>query len=80
MAKGLPCLALPTPRQAASEPEHGLQGKERQEQLVALLQKYMLKRMKKVVLQDVMPDKSDKIVFCTLSELQLRTYRRAPCQ
>ena len=54
------------------------QGQERQEKLLALLQKYMLKRMKKDVLKDVMPDKSDRIVFCRLSELQLRIYRQGP--
>ena len=32
--------------------------------------------MKNVVLKDALPTKRDNIVFCRLSELQLRVYRR----
>ena len=68
---------IPPSSSTSLPPTHGReQGQDRQERLLALLQNYMLKRMKNVVLKDALPTKRDKIVFCRLSDLQLRVYRR----
>jgi superfamily II DNA or RNA helicase len=51
-------------------------GRDRADQLKRLLRRYVLKRTKKVVLAGQLPEKSDNVVFCELSPLQRRVYRR----
>lgn len=53
----------------------GGQGQKRQEKLHATLQKYLLRRRKDNTIKDQMPNKLDNIVFCELSDLQLKAYR-----
>ena len=60
---------------SATERELG-KGRERAQKLAALLRKYMLKRAKAEVLAGEMPTKVDNVVFCELSPLQLRVYKR----
>lgn len=54
-----------------------LQGSKRQEKLHKKLSKYMLRRRKDNTIKAQMPKKIDNIVFCELSELQLKAYRQA---
>ena len=52
-----------------------MQARERQEDLKKLLEKYLLRRTKDNTIKDQLPSKTDNIVFCELSELQLKAYR-----
>eukprot|EP00976_Prorocentrum_cordatum_P032535 661981-Prorocentrum_minimum.AAC.1 len=45
-------------------------------QLQVLLGSVMLRRTKKQTLADKMPTKRDNIVFCQMSDFQIRAYRR----
>uniref|UniRef100_A0A2P2LS34 Switch 2 n=1 Tax=Rhizophora mucronata TaxID=61149 RepID=A0A2P2LS34_RHIMU len=49
---------------------------ERKEHLVAVLRKYMLRRTKEETIGHLMMGKEDNVVFCSMSELQKRVYRR----
>ena len=51
-------------------------GRDRARQLSALLRKYVLQRKKTAVLAGQLPQKVDNVVFCDLSPLQLKAYRR----
>ena len=55
-----------------------LQGRVAQQQLNVLLDKYLLRRTKEGTLKDQLPCKTDNIVLCPMSELQLRAYRWTP--
>eukprot|EP00884_Botryococcus_braunii_P005791 jgi/Botrbrau1/15212/Bobra.0149s0068.3 len=50
--------------------------KKRQVQLTKVLNKYLLRRTKEGSIKDQLPTKTDHIVFCALSPLQARAYRR----
>ncbi|KAK9840685.1 hypothetical protein WJX84_004254 [Apatococcus fuscideae] len=52
-------------------------GRVAQQRLNILLDKYLLRRTKEGTLRDQLPRKTDNIVLCPMSELQLRAYRRA---
>lgn len=49
---------------------------ERKQHLVALLSRYLLRRTKEETIGNLMLGKEDNIVFCELSELQKRAYKR----
>ncbi|KAJ7981486.1 Switch 2 [Quillaja saponaria] len=49
---------------------------ERKQHLVAVLDKYMLRRTKEETIGHLMMGKEDNVVFCAMSELQKRAYRR----
>lgn len=49
---------------------------ERKQHLVAVLRKYMLRRTKEETIGHLMMGKEDNVVFCAMSELQKRVYRR----
>uniref|UniRef100_A0A2N9GGK5 Switch 2 n=1 Tax=Fagus sylvatica TaxID=28930 RepID=A0A2N9GGK5_FAGSY len=49
---------------------------ERKQHLVAVLQKYMLRRTKEETIGHLMMGKEDNVVFCAMSELQKRVYSR----
>ncbi|XVE49947.1 hypothetical protein DITRI_Ditri01bG0123000 [Diplodiscus trichospermus] len=49
---------------------------ERKQHLVAVLRKYMLRRTKEETIGHLMLGKEDNVVFCAMSELQKRVYRR----
>jgi SNF2 family DNA or RNA helicase len=51
-------------------------GRQRADALSRLLKKYLLKRTKAKVLAGQLPVKQDNVVFCELSPLQTRVYRR----
>lgn len=55
-----------------------VQGRQRAEQLNILLQRFMLRRTKAII-SGLLPKKQDHIVFCQLSELQLRAYKFVAC-
>ena len=59
----------------ASEKDLGV-GRMRADKLKKLLSMYILKRTKKVVLAGQLPRKADNVVFCELSPLQMRVYKR----
>lgn len=48
----------------------------RKQHLVAVLQKYMLRRTKEETIGHLMMGKEDNVVFCAMSDLQKRVYRR----
>ncbi|XP_054815240.1 switch 2 isoform X2 [Prosopis cineraria] len=48
----------------------------RKQHLVTVLQKYMLRRTKEETIGHLMMGKEDNVVFCAMSELQKRAYRR----
>ena len=52
-----------------------LQGKKRQKQLTKLLGEYLLRRRKDKVIREQLPRKTDNIVLCQLTELQVRAYK-----
>lgn len=52
-----------------------LQGDERQKRLNQVLGKYLLRRRKDKVIQEQLPKKIDNIVFCQLTDLQVRAYK-----
>ncbi|KAK9862888.1 hypothetical protein WJX84_009991 [Apatococcus fuscideae] len=60
----------------AAEHVHA-KGRIAQQRLKVLLDKYLLRRTKEGTLKDQLPRKTDNIVLCPMSELQLRAYRRA---
>ncbi|XP_021827209.1 switch 2 isoform X2 [Prunus avium] len=49
---------------------------ERKQHLVGLLHKYMLRRTKEETIGHLMMGKEDNVIFCAMSELQKRVYRR----
>ncbi|KAF5481306.1 hypothetical protein F2P56_001968 [Juglans regia] len=49
---------------------------ERKQHLAAVLQRYMLRRTKEETIGHLMMGKEDNVVFCAMSELQKRVYRR----
>ncbi|KAM7495098.1 hypothetical protein LguiB_029707 [Lonicera macranthoides] len=49
---------------------------ERKQHLVAVLQKYLLRRTKEETIGHLMMGKEDNVVFCAMSELQKRVYQR----
>ncbi|PRQ49961.1 putative DNA helicase chromatin remodeling SNF2 family [Rosa chinensis] len=49
---------------------------ERKQHLVAVLNKYMLRRTKEETIGHLMMGKEDNVIFCSMSELQKRVYRR----
>lgn len=55
-----------------------MQGRIAQQRLKVLLDKYLLRRTKEGTLKDQLPRKTDNIVLCPMSELQLRAYRSVP--
>lgn len=63
--------------QRATAPERFIRiADERKEHLVAVLRKYMLRRTKEETIGHLMLGKEDNVVFCAMSELQKRVYRR----
>ena len=52
-----------------------VQGNERQNRLNKLMSKYLLRRRKDTVISEQLPKKIDSIVFCQLTELQVRAYK-----
>jgi SNF2-related domain len=51
-----------------------LQGADRLKELQDLLSRYLLRRTKALI-KHQLPQKNDHIVFCQLSDMQLRAYR-----
>lgn len=49
---------------------------ERKQHLVGILRKYMLRRTKEETIGHLMLGKEDNVVFCAMSELQKRVYKR----
>lgn len=49
---------------------------ERKEHLVAVLRKYLLRRTKEETIGHLMLGKEDNVVFCAMSEVQKRVYKR----
>ncbi|KAG6722626.1 hypothetical protein I3842_03G170000 [Carya illinoinensis] len=49
---------------------------ERKQHLAAVLERYMLRRTKEETIGHLMMGKEDNVVFCAMSELQKRVYRR----
>ncbi|MQL86572.1 hypothetical protein Taro_019111, partial [Colocasia esculenta] len=67
--------------QRLSAPERFVQIAEvRRQQLALTLQKYMLRRTKEETIGHLMLGKEDNVVFCAMSELQKRAYRRMLAQ
>ncbi|XP_072958335.1 switch 2 isoform X3 [Typha angustifolia] len=63
--------------QRLSAPERFIQvAEERKQHLVAVLRKYLLRRTKEETIGHLMLGKEDNIVFCKMSDLQKRVYRR----
>ncbi|KAL8130043.1 hypothetical protein V2J09_019198 [Rumex salicifolius] len=63
--------------QRSSAPERFVQvADERKQHLVAVLRKYLLRRTKEETIGHLMLGKEDNVVFCAMSELQKRAYRR----
>ncbi|URE20221.1 SNF2 family N-terminal domain [Musa troglodytarum] len=63
--------------QRLSAPERYVQiADERKQHLVAVLQKYLLRRTKEETIGHLMLGKEDNVVFCGMSELQKRVYKR----
>ncbi|KAJ8764653.1 hypothetical protein K2173_006977 [Erythroxylum novogranatense] len=64
-------------RTEATAPEKFVQvADERKEHLVRVLHKYMLRRTKEETIGHLMMGKEDNVIFCAMSELQKRVYRR----
>ncbi|KAK9806401.1 hypothetical protein WJX73_002468 [Symbiochloris irregularis] len=62
--------------QRKSTSQHWLgKGRTKAEHLNDMLEKYMLRRTKAII-ADLLPKKQDNIVFCSLSPVQMRSYRR----
>ncbi|CAA6668682.1 unnamed protein product [Spirodela intermedia] len=67
--------------QRVSAPERFVQiAEERRQQLASVLHKYLLRRTKEETIGHLMLGKEDNIVFCAMSELQKRVYRRMLAQ
>lgn len=63
--------------QRFSAPERFIQiADERKKHLVAVLRKYLLRRTKEETIGHLMLGKEDNVVFCKMSDLQKRVYRR----
>ncbi|XP_030462305.1 switch 2 [Syzygium oleosum] len=63
--------------QRSSAPEKFVQiADKRKQHLVGVLRKYMLRRTKEETIGHLMMGKEDNVVFCAMSELQKRVYRR----
>ncbi|KAM4093428.1 hypothetical protein ACB094_06G115400 [Castanea mollissima] len=63
--------------QRSTAPERFVQvADKRKQHLVAVLQKYMLRRTKEETIGHLMMGKEDNVVFCAMSELQKRVYSR----
>lgn len=63
--------------QRSSAPERSVQiADERKRHLVTVLRKYLLRRTKEETIGHLMMGKEDNVVFCAMSELQKRVYRR----
>ncbi|KAJ4845600.1 Swi5 complex subunit Swi2 [Turnera subulata] len=63
--------------QRSSAPERFIRvADERKEHLVGVLRKYMLRRTKEETIGHLMMGKEDNVVFCAMSELQKRVYKR----
>ncbi|KAL6538250.1 Swi5 complex subunit Swi2 [Orobanche gracilis] len=63
--------------QRSSAPQRFVQiADERRQHLVVVLTKYMLRRTKEETIGHLMRGKEDNVVFCAMSELQKRVYRR----
>lgn len=63
--------------QRSSAPERFVRvANERKEHLVEVLRKYMLRRTKEETIGHLMMGKEDNVVFCAMSELQKRVYKR----
>ncbi|KAH7576956.1 hypothetical protein JRO89_XS01G0182600 [Xanthoceras sorbifolium] len=63
--------------QRSSAPERFVRvADERKQHLVAVLRKYMLRRTKEETIGHLMMGKEDNVVFCAMSNLQKRVYRR----
>ncbi|KAL5972497.1 hypothetical protein ACLOJK_039301 [Asimina triloba] len=63
--------------QRSSAPERFVQiADERKRHLVQVLHKYLLRRTKEETIGHLMMGKEDNVVFCAMSELQKRVYRR----
>uniref|UniRef100_A0A1D1YFI4 Putative DNA repair and recombination protein RAD26-like n=1 Tax=Anthurium amnicola TaxID=1678845 RepID=A0A1D1YFI4_9ARAE len=67
--------------QRLSAPERFVQiAEQRRQQLASVLQKYLLRRTKEETIGHLMLGKEDNVVFCAMSELQKRVYRRMLAQ
>ncbi|KAF8413862.1 hypothetical protein HHK36_001856 [Tetracentron sinense] len=63
--------------QRSNAPERFVQvADERKQHLVAVLRKYLLRRIKEETIGHLMMGKEDNVVFCAMSELQKRVYGR----
>ncbi|KAL6536897.1 Swi5 complex subunit Swi2 [Orobanche hederae] len=63
--------------QRSSAPQRFVQiADERKQHLVVVLTKYMLRRTKEETIGHLMRGKEDNVVFCAMSDLQKRVYRR----
>ncbi|KAF6166842.1 hypothetical protein GIB67_026621 [Kingdonia uniflora] len=63
--------------QRSSAPERFVRvAEERKEHLVLVLRKYLLRRTKEETIGHLMMGKEDNVVFCAMSELQKRVYKR----
>ncbi|GMH11071.1 hypothetical protein Nepgr_012912 [Nepenthes gracilis] len=63
--------------QRSTAPERFVQvADERKRHLVTVLRKYLLRRTKEETIGHLMLGKEDNVVFCAMSELQKRAYRR----
>ncbi|XP_015881521.3 switch 2 [Ziziphus jujuba] len=63
--------------QRSSAPERFVKvADKRKQHLVVVLHKYLLRRTKEETIGHLMMGKEDNVVFCTMSELQRRVYRR----
>ncbi|KAL3848831.1 hypothetical protein ACJIZ3_010713 [Penstemon smallii] len=63
--------------QRSSAPEKFVQiADERKRHLVSVLRKYMLRRTKEETIGHLMMGKEDNVVFCAMSDLQKRVYKR----
>lgn len=63
--------------QRSTAPERYVKvAQERKQHLVSVLHKYLLRRTKEETIGHLMMGKEDNVVFCAMSELQKRVYRR----
>ncbi|KAJ9562932.1 hypothetical protein OSB04_008092 [Centaurea solstitialis] len=63
--------------QRSSAPERFVQvAQERRKHLVSVLNKFLLRRTKEETIGHLMMGKEDNVVFCAMSEVQKRVYRR----
>ncbi|KAI3802251.1 hypothetical protein L1987_30381 [Smallanthus sonchifolius] len=63
--------------QRSSAPERFVEvAQERKQHLVSVLHKYLLRRTKEETIGHLMMGKEDNVVFCAMSEVQKRVYRR----